>query len=134
MFIQTTKDTTEEEYEIVKDATRALENMHTWKMLEKSRSHFIESIKRAIMLKFPLINHIGITHNSISVQTELHSQHFCIYDLSVPKPEFKCDIQVKDMPDNAEDYLKMRANIIEDRKQIMTAMNYIYFRYDIKAK
>jgi len=134
MFLQRTKETTDEEYQIILDATTSLEDLKKWRILEKRRSINIEAIKRALLLKFPLLTSVSIADNAIQLQTELHSQAFWSWDKSVSEPVFKCDIQVKDMPDNAEDYLKMRANIMEDKRQIMTAMNYIYFRFDIKAR
>lgn len=135
-FIDEDAFESEEEKEIIAIANEAIIKLKKWKTLEKKRWYMTEDIKKAMMLKFPKLTYCRLEHDSISLETDLHSNHVSKYTDSDKKnvPSFKCDIQVKDMPNTAEEFLEMKKNIEKDRQEIMTAMYYVLFRYDIYEK
>ncbi len=124
----------ETEKEIIDNTNRAIYNLKRWKKLEDKRSYIIGDIEKGLKLKYPKLTYVSITADSIGLETELHTNHVCRWtsskDANIPK--FKCDIQVKDMPDTAEEFMNMKANIKADKQEIMTAMNYIRFRYNLR--
>ncbi len=132
-FMEINENHTEDESIIIDDANEAVDKMMMWKKLENKRYIYKNSIERAIKLKFPRITYVNIEHDSISLETELHTNRISKYQEKKNKniPTFKCNVQNKDMPDTIEDFLAMKENIKADKQEIMTVMNYISFRYDI---
>jgi hypothetical protein len=122
-----------EEIQIINTGNSALYTMRQWRKLEQKRSILAMDIEKVMKLKFPRLTSIYISDSSISLDTDLHSISLSKYNTSRYQldPKFKCDIQVKDLPDTAEDYMIMRKNIKEDRAEIMKAAMYLVFRYDI---
>ncbi len=123
----------EEEKLIIDEANKAMYDLKRWQKLENKRHILTNNITRGLKLKFPRLTDIYITNNSIELNTELHSNRVSLYTRIEDKnvPQFRCDIQTKDLPDTAEDFLIMKKNIEDDKQEIMTAMNYIRFRYNI---
>ena len=125
----------EEEKKMIDEANSSMYSLKRWKNLEDKRDRMIASVEKVLKLKYPRLTFVHITNSGITMETDLHSSSVSRWGSADNQniPKFKCDIQVKDMPDNAEDYMKMRDNIMADKQEIMTAMNYVRFRYDTKA-
>ncbi len=126
----------EEEKLIINEANAAMYNLKRWQKLENKRHILTNNIIRGLKLKFPRLTNVYITNNAIELNTELHSNRVSHYTRIEDKniPQFKCDIQAKDLPDTAEDFLIMKKNIEDDKQEIMTSLNYIRFRYNINDK
>ncbi len=126
----------DEEKKIIDIANSAMYELKRWKKLEDRRDYFIKDIEKALKLKYPKLIYVSITADAIGLETELHSNYVSRWtqkkDMNIPK--FKCNIQEKNLPDTVEEFMAMKANIAADKQEIMTAMNYIRFRYNLERE
>ncbi len=135
-FIKITDNMTDEEKAIVNEANDAMVKLKAWKKLEDERVYMVSNIERAIKLRFPGVQSVSISSDSVYIETELHTNSVTRWatDKDINVPRFKCDVQAKNLPNTAEEFMEMKANIEMDKQKIMTAMNYILFRYSVKRE